>query len=396
MRTLLLTLLLLVLPFAAPAQRAFKPVKAAIKAKNYKEAINQIDQLRKDSLYSNDPKLALYSIEANRGLNDAENMKLYLKQSYDTVAFFSTTHLVIQEAVRLDSIEGRLLQTEARKPKQAAFVSEQLRQYFPNLNAAARFFYKKKNFGEAMGYLRTCLDLPHTPIGQKAGLKAPNEVSNACLYLTAAYNTKNYPEVHRYEKLALRDTLLRATILECLVYTAGEEKDTTAYLQWLERGWKEHPEKPLFFTRLVDYYTAHGTYNEVLRISDAQLKRDTADVSALLAQCIGYLNTQQFDECISAGKRLLQIDTTNPEANYYVGASYVAKALLIQLPENVFSADYHKAHEAQNKLYQLAEPYLERYRVLSPQSQNRWAPLLYKVYLGLNRGKKFAEIEQLL
>lgn len=59
-----------------------------MKAKNYKEVLNLVTKLREDSVYQNHPKLCIYSIEAQRGLNDAENMKLYLKRSYDTIAFF--------------------------------------------------------------------------------------------------------------------------------------------------------------------------------------------------------------------------------------------------------------------------------------------------------------------
>lgn len=79
MKSLLLSfLLLLMLPCSA--QKAFKPVTNALKAKNYKEAIQQINKLRADSTYRNNLKLCLYSIEANRGLNNAENTKIYLKK----------------------------------------------------------------------------------------------------------------------------------------------------------------------------------------------------------------------------------------------------------------------------------------------------------------------------
>ena len=162
MRTLLLSLLLLAMPVTVFPQKAFRPVKAAMKAKNYKEVLNLVTKLREDSVYQNHPKLCIYSIEAQRGLNDAENMKLYLKRSYDTIAFFSTTHQIIREAVKLDSIERALQQTENKKPKQTHLVREMLRLYFPNLNAATRFYYKKRKFNEAMDYLRTCPDLPHT------------------------------------------------------------------------------------------------------------------------------------------------------------------------------------------------------------------------------------------
>ncbi len=392
----LLTFLFLVLPLAVSPQRVYKPVKAALKAKNYKEVISHVEQLRKDSLHRFDPKLCLYSIEANRGLNDAENMKIYLKRSYDTIAFFSTTHQIIREAIYLDSLERANSEKNKKKEKQADFVCEQLKRYFPNLQAAARYFYKSRKYSEAMSYLRTCLELPHTALGQQAALSTKGEPLNACLYLTSAYNEKLYAEVHRYEQLALTDSLSRQSILACLVYTAEAEKNPKAYQSFLEIGWKEYPLQSMFFTRLVDFYSDNNRFVDVLRVADVQLERDSVDISALLARCIGYLNLKCFDECIAAGKHLQRVDTANVEANYYIGASYVAKALQVQLPENAFSDNYRNKYHERTDFYRKAEPYLESYRKQTPNLKTRWAPLLYKVYLALNRGSKFAEIEKLL
>ena len=41
-------------------------------------------------------------------------------------------------------------------------------------------------------------------------------------------------------------------------------------------------------------------------------------------------------------------------------------------------------------------PYLEIYRSMRPQDKERWAPLLYNVYLALNDEKKFTEMETIL
>ncbi|MFR1987229.1 MAG: hypothetical protein ACLS29_03325 [Prevotellamassilia sp.] len=271
MRYLLFWLLLFTAPGALSAQRAFKPVKLALKAKNYGEAIKQINQLRQDSVYRDAPKLCIYSMEAYQGQNDAQNMKLYLKQSYDTLAFFSTTYQIVNEAIRLDSLEQQLRVTEEQKPKYQNQVKEQLRRYFPNLLVGARFFYKRGKYQEAMPYLRRCLDLPETPLGKDAGLPTKAHQSNASLYVVCAYNTQQYDEVHRYQEWALADTLSRATILECLINTAAAEKDSLAYLQGLQTGWQEFADKPVFFTRLVDYYALRGNYPEVLGLVGKQL-----------------------------------------------------------------------------------------------------------------------------
>ena len=39
---------------------------------------------------------------------------------------------------------------------------------------------------------------------------------------------------------------------------------------------------------------------------------------------------------------------------------------------------------------------MEKYMKLRPEDKNRWAPLLYRIYLSLNMGKKFSEIDALL
>lgn len=394
MHKILLTFLFIFLPLTAFSQKAFKPAKAALKAKNFKEVINQVEKLRKDSTYRDDSQLCIFSIEAQRGLNDAENMKLYLKKSYDTIAFFSTTHQIIKESVTLDSIERA--SQEKRKPKQAHFIYEQIQRYFPNLYVASRFFYKRKKFVDAMEYLRTCIDLPQTPLGRESGISLKSESTAAALYLTAAFNAQKYAEVHRYDSLALTDIASRSPVIECLVQTAQIEKDSATYLKWVDTARKEFPEQTLYFTRLIDFYVNRGQYDCVKRLAAEQLKKDSMDASALLAKCVAELHLMNLDECIEDGKLLLQADSANAEANYYIGASYAAKALQLKLPDNALKSDYKKAHEQQKSYYREAEPYLERYKELAPDSKNRWAPLLYKVYLGLNRGKKFAEIEKLL
>ena len=46
--------------------------------------------------------------------------------------------------------------------------------------------------------------------------------------------------------------------------------------------------------------------------------------------------------------------------------------------------------------YRNAMPYLERYRALAPEQKSKWALPLYTIYLNLNMGKQFDEIDKLL
>ena len=48
------------------------------------------------------------------------------------------------------------------------------------------------------------------------------------------------------------------------------------------------------------------------------------------------------------------------------------------------------------KLYRKALPYMERYRALEPKETEKWAAALYNIYLKLNMGREFEEIDRML
>lgn len=395
----ILTVLMLLAGFAVPtasAQKVYKPVKSALKDKKYAEAVKQVDNLRKDSVLKDEPQLAIFSIEAQRGLNDAENMKLYLKRSYDTLALFSTTLQIVKESVRLDSIERAREANGSGKRKNRRFVLEHINRYFPNLHAASRFLYAHGKFAEAMPYFETCIKLPHTAIGQEARLQQRAEAQNAALYLTSAYNSRQFNLVCRYDSLALTDSASRMGVMQCLALTAEAQTDTAAQHLWLDRGWKEFPREEFFFVRLADFHMQRHAYGEVVSISQRQLQTDSLSIPALLALCNASFHLENFTLCTSTAERLIAADSTNAEAYYYAGASQAALANSVILPDNINSSAYRKALQ-QKRAYALkAEPWLEQFRALAPNEQQRWAPLLYQVYLTLNRGSKFAEIDKII
>ncbi len=380
------------------SQKVYKPIKVALKAKNYKEAIQNINKLRADSAYKDDPKLCLFSIEANKALNDAENTKIYLKTKYDTLSFFSTTHQLVKEALLLDSIETQRQDIESKKPKQKHMTAELIQKYYPNLQAAARYYYHKKNYKECLVYLRNCLDIPQSPLAQQAQLKLTDENKQTCatLYLLSAYYAKNFAETHRYETLLVPDSTASELVLKYYTLTASEEKDKEAFEKYALRGWISYPKQPFFFTHLVDYYNKGKQYAQTLTIAKKQQQLGELKELAYMAQCIAYFETSQYDSCITKCTQLLQCDTTQAEAHYYLGVSYVTLADKMQMPERLSSKAYRQALEQRQSFYKKAEPELETYRARKPEAKEQWAPLLYKVYLALNRGSKFAEIERML
>lgn len=380
--------------------KSLKPVRTALKNDKYKDALTLIAKLRKDSVLASNPKLCLYAIEANRGLNDAENTKIYLKKSYDTLSFFSTTHEIIRECVRLDSIERVAEEQTGAKRKNAHIVKAEVLKYFTNINAAARYYYKQRRFAEAMPYLRTCLDLPHSEMGQEIGLPATlteaKQLKNSAFYTASAFFSKNYAEVSRYHEQALRDSASHTAVIYYMAQSAREQSDTAAYRQWLIRGWNESPLQKPFFVQLADYYSQAENYTEVLRMSRLQLQADSNDAAALFAMTAAQLHLKHYDEAVSTGLQLMAKDTANVEAWFFVGSARVAQSKAVQLPDNINSSAYRKATALRRSYAEEALPYLEKYRALAPNESKKWAPMLYHVYLTLNKGAKFAEIEKLM
>ena len=393
-------LVLLVCPAAGHAQKALKPIKTALKEKKYSDAVKQIAELRKDSLYRNDEKLCEYAIEAQRGLNDAQNTKLYLKQPYDTAAFFNTTYQIIAEAVRLDSIEQAALDNEGTKPRQQRLVQDMLRTYFKNLNAGARYFYRQGKYAQAMPLLREAVGVMLSPLGERtlpSEQRSPALVSKqAALYLSAAYRTQCWDEVHRYEVQAMLDSSLRDHLLECLAFTAEARKDTAQYLHYLTQAWEDYPTRQPFFLRLTDYYLQQHDYAHVLTLCDRQLEVDTLRTAAYVARCNALLNLRRFDEVVATAEQLQQCDTLCAEAYYYMGTADAALGAMVTLPKDARSAAYKQAHKKQQTYYRKAMESIEEYRRRMPDDKARWAPLLYQLYLWLNEGKKFEEVERLL
>ena len=47
------------------------------------------------------------------------------------------------------------------------------------------------------------------------------------------------------------------------------------------------------------------------------------------------------------------------------------------------------------ELYGLSRPYMEKFRQLAPDDKGKWLAPLYTIYLNLNMGKEFDEIDKI-
>ena len=96
---------------------------------------------------------------------------------------------------------------------------------------------------------------------------------------------------------------------------------------------------------------------------------------------------QRYDEAIALSDTLIAINDSLPDAYYTAGSAWVNKAMKL---------NPLREKKQVKTAYQKARPYMERYRQLAPDQQQKWAPALYRIYLNLNLGRQFDEIDRLL
>jgi len=86
------------------------------------------------------------------------------------------------------------------------------------------------------------------------------------------------------------------------------------------------------------------------------------------------------------------------DAFYNKGIAFLNEAVISQEMscKDIKNPQYLADKERTQGFYQQARPCMEMVRKLQPERQDRWASPLYRIYLNLNLGDEFVEIDKLL
>lgn len=382
------------------AQRVLKDVKLLLKQKKANEALNRVRALETDSVARSYPQLYDYGVQAYMKLNDALNEKAYLRQPYDTAQFFRTIYGIYNYALKCDSVERKFM---AEGKKCTHFQKEHtviLHNYYQNLSVGGRYFFRKQNYKDAILLLKTAVDVPQSSLwgSDEAILKSSDYIQTAGILQRAAFLRNEYPLALHYAPLALKDTTkMRAGILKTTAEAYAAMGDSVSYLQYIKEGLNSYPRDEFFFTELSDYYTGHGDYESSCHLADSLLNNvDSLNVYFLTAKSLALMNLGKNRQAIVFSLMTLRQDSTIIDAYYYVGAAFCNLANEIELPTSINSKAYKEALKKRQNYYLAARPYLETYRKKAPNKLNLWGPLLYRLYMVLNQGKQFEEIQRLL
>ena len=321
------------------------------------------------------------------------NEKLYLKQAYDTAAFFNITKRMYQVAEALDSLDMQPDGKGRVKPEYRKDHAEQLNQLRPNLYYGGTYKVRREDYRAAFEYFNLYIDAAHQPLftGYKY-LESDKLISQAAYWATlCGYKLHDAKMTLKYAQLALTDHNKSKFVLHYMCEAYQQQNNQKEYLSTLNLGFKLFPSYEYFFPRLADYYKAHGNNEKVLQLAEQGLRNSPNNSLFQLAKSIALLNMNRYDECIETSKQMIAINKDQAEPYFNIATCYLNQALALeQLNEP------RKYRQQLVKLYSEACPNMEKYRKLAPTDIQRWGPALYRIYLNLNKGKQFDEIDRLM
>lgn len=385
----------------AKAKAASVMKKDIAQARAYLKAGNNLDKVEQlmqkhlaDTANRHNEKLWLIMFDAVRKQYDQGNMKLYLKQKYDTASLFNLTKRMFTILEAFDSVDARPDERGEVRPQYRKKHAEFLHAHRSNLYNGGVYFMGKQNFTDAYSFFDLYLDTAYQPLFSSYDYDETDERMPEAAYwaVYCAYKNQDPKATLHHTYMALKDTAHYCMMLQYLAETYKLEKDTARYVATLNEGFCKYPTFPFFFPRLVEYYVGNAQWESLLTIAN---RAQDVDSTSLLYQQIcstALLNLQKYDECIEICDKIIAKDDSLSEAWYNAGISCYNQA--VEVDKNI------KMTAKQKKLmlakYERACYYLERYRQLAPDQQDRWAMPLYNIYLNLNKGKEFDEIDRLI
>ena len=390
---LALLFLIILTPCCYAQKKEISQAQTIVKSgKNLAQAEQQMRKLLKDSINQKNIKVWVILTEAVRGQYLAGNERMYLRQQQDTAALFKLALKMFGDYQSLDSVDALPDKKGRVHLKYRNSNSAFLNIYRPNLYNGGVYFLRKQNYKEAFSMIDAFLDCQRQPLFENYHYERDTLNRTAAFWtVLCGYQTGDHEMALKYKDLALQDTLHLESCFQYLAEIYKQQGDKPNYEWSLVKGFECNPSSSYFFPRLIDYYnTSNQTEKAMTIVNDALQTNDSSELF-LFAKSNLLLNQGDYDECIAICDTLITRNDTLADAYYNAGVAYVNKAFLLEKGK----VDMKQRKEIR-QLYQKALPYMERYRALVPQEKDKWAAALYNIYLKLNMGKQFEEIDQML
>lgn len=388
--------LMLMSPVAASAQKKeIQIAKDQVKAgKNLDQAAASMKKLLADSVNRTNRKIWTIYFDAVRKQYEQGNEKLYLKQKYDTAQLFNYTRQLFEVAFQYDSVETAPDKKGRRDFEFRKGHSEYLAHIRSNLYNGGIWFLNKKKYPDAYKFFDCYIECASQPMFKQRnyGEKDKHLPTAAYYAVYSGYKMKDPKATLHHSYEALKDTVHYNYMLQYLAETYMLEKDTARYVASLKEGFKRVPTFPYFFPRLVEHYVDRNQLDSAMTVVNEALTVVPDSDVYLAAKSNLLLEQGKLQECIEVSKKVIEVNQKLADPYYNAGICYFNLAV----DQDKNSHNSRKVKEQVEENYRKALPYLVKYRELEPKEQGKWAFPLYTIYLNLNMGKEFDEIDKVM
>lgn len=369
-----------------------EPLKAILKAKTYPEA----EQLLKTNLgqlanseekakaYNHLTKLALEKFDKENAIQAANMAAVVAKQPetpYDTLGFYEAAYNATMNGMECMKYDAEPNAKGAVKPK----YTENLKMLIANtrmqLITAGNHYAGLGDQDGVLKYWGTFLDSDDNPIFAASKAQEAQFIGQVAYYSAQFANqAKQYERAEKYADIAMKDEAMREKA-QTFKYAMAQRnlkthEDSVKYVNTIKELYQREPDNEMAFGTLCNMYNELSMNAELKALIDDKLAKDPNNHTAwaLKGQSLMNQNTTadnpNWDECIEAFKKAIEIDGTNPVILTYLGYSINSKA-----------AQVNGDRAAQKALYKEAMGYLERAKEIDPNRERaNWAYPLYQCY----------------
>ena len=324
--------------------------------------------------------------------NSIQNMKAYLKQPCDTAALFNTLLNMYGNLYKCDSLDAIPNPNGIVKLKYKSKTNGLRAKHLPNILNGGKYYLAKNNFSTAYSFFDT-----YSTSTQPSDAMLPKVAYWAAF---SSYKLGQHLNTLKYIDRAFDvvDAKDGAILQEYKCRTHLALNDEKAYVEDLVKGVRVYPEHDFFFVNLTDVYSERHMYKEGLALADSLISIDSQKPLYWFSKSKIELSENNYDKCIEYSDSTILRDSSYTDAYYNKGISYMNQALIRQdgASTNLSDPKFLEDKKAIEGLYRKAQPCMEMVRKLEPENIERWGRHLYRIYMYLNRGKEFEEIDKLL
>ena len=338
--------------------------------------------------------------ECSRKLHAEENKKMYLNQKADTARFYSHILDIYVRERQADSLSRTPDEKGRVRPLSPRRVRDVLFPYRKNLLGGGKYFYLKGQYADAYRSLDTYVKCADMEAFAADSLLHTDTLMPVAAYLAvdAARLTANHDGVIAHARLAQRAGLKSHLIQEYLSAALAAKGDSLDADAALREGLRRFASHPYFFSHLLDALADQMRWDDGLAFADSMLTVDGSNYLYWYARSLMLLKLERNREAIDAADSCLTRSADFVDAHYVKGIASLNLAVIYTETACTDLTDPRckRDREVIRSLYTLAKLPMERVRELSPQDTARWAAPLYRIYLNLNMGPEFDEMDRIV